>query len=270
MSTLLRPPKTQRALPLSALIAIIEKFKELSVRRVVLTGGEPLLVPGIGEVMRLLHEEGISIALSTNTSFFWKFQYEIERYVYSLNIPLDGSTSEIHARSRADEKTFFSCLEILGYYQNNPSRKPRLLRVGTVYSKATSGDFLAIAKLLAPFADAVSTWKIYELIDYEFQPDLRKPLLHDPRDFESEMTELLQQSLFASKTMVAAASARDRAYFMVNPFGDLVIPTETNGVTQEVVVGNILTDPLPELQKHWSKMVNQGNYQWNHEGHYGS
>jgi MoaA/NifB/PqqE/SkfB family radical SAM enzyme len=123
------------------LIELIRKFEVLKVRRVVLTGGEPLLVPGIGEIMRLLHETGMSIALSTNTSFFSKYQNEIEKYVHSLNIPLDGSTSEIHSRSRADTRTFFSCLEVLQYYHNNPMRRPPLIRVGTVYSKATEGGF---------------------------------------------------------------------------------------------------------------------------------
>lgn len=264
------PPKTERALPLEELFAIIAKFKALSVRRVVLTGGEPLLVPGIGEVMCRLRTEGMEVALSTNTSFFSKFQSEIERHVSSLNIPLDGSTSAIHQRSRADERTFFSCLEVLRYYRENPGRRPPLLRVGTVYSRATAGDFLAIANLLEPFASAITTWKIYELIDYEYQQDLRRPLLHARGDFESEMIALMQHSRFSGKIVVARASERDRAYFMVNPRGQLVLPTDVGGVTHEVVLGDTLTDSPQELLQRWGESVDSRNYSENHQRHYGS
>ena len=263
------PPKTQKSLPHQELEQLIERFKALKVRRVVLTGGEPLLVPSIGEVMRLLHEAGIAIALSTNTSFFSKYQNEIERYVYSLNIPLDGSTSEIHQRSRADARTFFSCLEVLQFYQNNPQRRPPLIRVGTVYSKATAGDFLAMANLLEPFSKIITTWKIYELIDYEFQPELRREIIHKPTDFEQEMILLLQQASFGGKIMIAPASLRDKAYFMINPSGELVLPTDENGVTREIVIGNLLSDPLEKLVEEWGKQIDPENYRENHEQHYG-
>ena len=262
------PPKTERALPPKLLLEIIEKFKDLKVKTVVLTGGEPLLVPSIGEVMRILHEANMAIALSTNTSFFSRFEGEIGKYVSSLNIPLDGSTSEIHARSRADRNTFFSCLEVLRHYKTRPSEKPRLLRVGTVYSEATSGDFLAIARLLQPFMDVINTWKIYELIDYEFQQELRQPILHETSTFEAEMAELLQKSDFGSKIMIAPASARDKAYFMVNPKGLAVIPTDLDGVTHEVVVGDILKDSLDELAAWWFEKVDTENYRENHGQHY--
>ncbi len=262
------PPKTERTLPLKQLFEIIWRFKDLGVKTVVLTGGEPLLVPSIGEVMRILHEANMSIALSTNTSYFARFEGEIGKYVTSLNIPLDGSTSEIHARSRADRKTFFSCLEVLRHYKTRPSEKPRLLRVGTVYSKATVGDFLAIADLLQPFMEVINTWKIYELIDYEFQQELRQPILHKTSAFETEMAELLQKSFFGSKIMIAPASTRDKAYFMVNPKGLVVIPTNLDGVTHEVVVGDILKDSMDELIARWLEKINAENYHENHDQHY--
>jgi MoaA/NifB/PqqE/SkfB family radical SAM enzyme len=263
------PPKTEKALPPRKLFEIIEKFKDLKIRTVVLTGGEPLLVQNIGEIMRVLYEANISIALSTNTSFFSKFQGEIGKYVTSLNIPLDGSTSEIHAKSRVDRKTFFSCLETLRYYKNKPNEKPRLLRVGTVYSKATSGDFLSIAKLLQPFMEVINTWKIYELIDYEFQQDLRQSIIHNASEFEAEMVMLLQKSDFGSKIMIAPASARDKAYFMVNPKGQVVIPTDLDGITHEIVIGDILKDSLDGLIEQWFEKINAENYHENHERHYG-
>jgi hypothetical protein len=39
--------------------------------------------------------------------------------------------------------------------------------------------------------EVINTWKIYELIDYEFQQDLRQRIIHEASVFETEMTELL-------------------------------------------------------------------------------
>jgi len=68
--------------------------------------------------------------------------------------------------------------------------------------------------------------------------------------------------------MIAPASARDKAYFMVNPKGLVVIPTDLNGVTHEIVVGDILKNSLDELVKLWFEKVNTKNYRENHEQHY--
>ena len=82
------------------------------------------------------------------------------------------------------------------------------------------------------------------------------------------MTELLQKSNFGSKIMITPASTRDKAYFMVNPKGLVVIPTDLNGVTHEIVVGDILKDSLDELAAWWFEKVDTENYRENHGQHY--
>lgn len=264
------PPKHQKHLPLRSLLKIINRFAELKVRRVVLTGGEPLLVKGIDIVLSKLAEHNISIALSTNTCFFGKYQRFIEEYVYALNIPIDGPTPEIHSLSRMDTSSFYSCLELLRYYRTNPARKPTLIRVGTVYSNATAGTFVQMANLLEPFASVISAWKIYELMEYEFQPELRARIRPKHGDFEREMVGLLTATSFSSKIIPSPASGRDRAYFMVNPLGQLVLPIETDGVTKETILGNFVDDHLHALIKKWERDIDLNKYNSNHEGHYGS
>lgn len=140
------PLKKERALPLEKLLVLISKFRQLNLSWVVITGGEPLIVPNVDTVMRTLKASGIKIALSTNSSFFRRFERMIEECVSSLNIPLDGSTPQVHAASRMDEKSFHTFFDVLKHYQAHPERKPEILRIGTVYSKATHGDFIAMAR----------------------------------------------------------------------------------------------------------------------------
>ena len=261
------PEKTEEALPDEDLLKIAEKFGKLGAEWVVLTGGEPLLVPNIESLMEELSAQGMKIALSTNTTLFRKHQDTVERYVSSLNIPLDGSTPEVHASSRLDKKSFYTFFDILEHYMENPDSKPPLLRVGSVYSTATQGDFEAMARVLEPYADVIDTWKVYQIIDYEFQPERRLPLLGGQSSFTGEMSHLLGSTSLAQKITVAPATRRDQAYFMVNPRGQVVMPTDMDGRTVEVLIADILREPLENVVGKWRNHVQLSNYTENHE-HY--
>ncbi len=261
------PAKNVLALPLDQLLRIVDTLGKLSVEWVVLTGGEPLMVPNIETVMKRITETGAKIGLSTNTTYFRTFQRTIEQYVASLNIPLDGSTPQIHAKSRGDEESYDTFFDILKHYRANHGTKPELLRVGTVFSRANQGDFIQLARKLESFADQIDTWKIYEIIDYDIQQELRSPLIPDPGSFQPEMDRLLESTPLASKIMLSPANSRDKAYFMVDPKARLVIPENENGVTREVPFGNLLSEPLGEIIERWAGRIRAQNYTGNH-AHY--
>ncbi len=261
------PDKSEGALPEEDLLEMADTFAELGAQWVVLTGGEPLLVKGIDNVMERLTSHGMKIALSTNSMFFRDHQDTIERHVSSLNIPLDGSTPEVHALSRLDEASYHTFFDVLNHYLLQPELKPELLRAGTVYSAATQGDFINIARLLEPYSSVLDTWKIYELMDYEFQPEIRAPLMPDEDTFDAEMSMLLTSTSLGPKLDIARNKRRDKAYFMVNPQGLVVIPTDISGRTYELPLKNIRTDPLEEVVKEWQQYVQPHNYAQNH-AHY--
>ena len=262
------PPKTEKALDLHPLTQVVGKFKDLGIEWAVLTGGEPLVVPFIIDVMHELNNEGIKIALSTNTFFFRLFQESIEKYVSSLNIPLDGSTSEIHALSRRDELTYNTFFDILRYYKAYPKKKPELLRVSTVFSKVNKDDLINIAKKLEEFDEVIDTWKICELIDYEFQQKERKNILPRKGEFQMKVRELVERTSLTPKIMISPVSHKNKAYFMVNSKGIVVTPTDVEGVTYEFPIGNILNDPLENIVEAWRSWVIFGDYIKNHEHYY--
>lgn len=74
--------------------------------------------------------------------------------------------------------------------------------------------------------------------------------------------------LWAAQEREAAANSRDKAYFMVNPRGDVVVPTDKGGVTYEIPVGNLLSMPLDQVVAHWRHYIAPDNYYLNHRLHY--
>lgn len=265
------PDKKLGALPIESLHQIVDRMHLMQVKRVVLTGGEPLITPGIDEVLAHLHACGIEIALSTNGTFVEGSWDTISCYVTSLNIPLDGHTPLLHARSRADTSTFYTNLAVLDRYRNTPLNRPPKLRVGTVYSEATKGHMQSIAAMLLPYADVITTWKVYELINHEMQQELRASILHNPADFVTELEKLKKVKIFqplVKKMMIASAHSRNRAYFMLNPKGLVVVPTKIAGITVEKVVGHFLKDSIEDIVAQWNKCVNHEKYADNHKKHY--
>jgi len=128
----------------------------------------------------------------------------------------------------------------------------------------------AIAEFLLEFSDTITTWKIYELIQHEMQPELRAPIVHQSIDFVREMDALFADKRLVritEKAMVAPAESRNKAYFMINPKGLVVVPTKIGGVTVERVIGHFLKDPIEDILENWSISVDFSNYQTNHNRH---
>jgi pyruvate formate lyase activating enzyme len=63
----LHPDKIED-LPLGSVIRTLRKYR-IWVDRVVVTGGEPTINPGLSELLRLLKKEGLKVKLDTNGSF---------------------------------------------------------------------------------------------------------------------------------------------------------------------------------------------------------
>jgi len=82
------------------------------------------------------------------------------------------------------------------------------------------------------------------------------------------MSNLLINTSLAPKIFLASAQARDKAYFMVNPKGQVVIPTDQNGMTFEVVIGDLLNMPAQLVAERWSQTINMEHYCLNHDTHY--
>jgi MoaA/NifB/PqqE/SkfB family radical SAM enzyme len=76
-------------LPFDLVTSLLEEIARLGGRKVVFTGGEPLLYPGVVELARRGHDLGLSVSLNTNGTFLPR-QLEILRWVTDLTTSLDG------------------------------------------------------------------------------------------------------------------------------------------------------------------------------------
>ena len=81
--------------------AIIRKIAETDARRIVFTGGDPLLRANIGMLIRLAHESCLEVAVSTtgdtlNPGFLKAYG----RWIDLISLPIDGSCEEVSSRTK--------------------------------------------------------------------------------------------------------------------------------------------------------------------------
>lgn len=83
------PPRQEKELTSSESIEVIDQIQRAGVKRVILTGGDPLFRFDIGSIVDQLHEKGISIFMEIH-GFNAERKIEILRLISRVTLPLDG------------------------------------------------------------------------------------------------------------------------------------------------------------------------------------
>ncbi len=99
---------------------IVPLLKKLDVKKVTLTGGEPLVYKNILEVVNAFTENDIEISICTNATLVEEsFIDNIDSNKVHFNVSLDGFSNESHGRFRGNEdkklfKKILDTIQILG------------------------------------------------------------------------------------------------------------------------------------------------------------
>jgi len=77
---------------------------------ILLRGGEPLLYPGIADVMRHISESNLFLSMDTNGTQLKRYAHEVAKYVDHINVSIDGPR-EVHDLIRGVPGTFDAARE---------------------------------------------------------------------------------------------------------------------------------------------------------------
>ena len=83
--------------------AIVRKIAQSGAQRIVFTGGDPILRPDIGMLIRLAKQEGLESALSsTGDELTQGFVRGYGRWINLISLPLDGASEEVSSRTKKE------------------------------------------------------------------------------------------------------------------------------------------------------------------------
>lgn len=254
-------PERTNTLNTGQALKVIDVLDHLSVKGVTITGGEPLLRNDLPIVLRALKKYEIMTYLSTNGDFFMDRHRKIVKYLDAMALPIEDHTHDIHDRIRV-MGNFGRVTRILEYFSNVKSHL--IIDIGTVVSSKNVGRLSSIEKLLTAYH--VRRWRVYQFLPYKdrkLQERWYKRNLHISGDqFERGVSDL-GKYLSRNRIHISNMLNRNRAYFMINPNGNVVVPSYTGETYKDVYIGHILQDDINDLVSRWNDIISFGNYSEN-------
>ncbi len=235
------PPSMKQEHGLSEWLSLIEKLKvEYGLESIALTGGEPLMVPGIDSFIKGAKAGlGLNVNLLTNAVFLGEHFFSIRPYLASISVPLDGSNEMINRRSRGKDH-FSVALDWISLISGQHPGLP--LKVGTVVSGANIQDVPNIGEVLLDQGFS-QTWKLYQATAFGAAQESRvwKTRRVTDQDFERLVVEMTRK--FAGQMNVTGLSTVEVGGYciIVRPNGNVVTNSLIDG-TEHLLFGNIFDD----------------------------
>jgi MoaA/NifB/PqqE/SkfB family radical SAM enzyme len=106
----------RKNLPLEAWKEFIDDVKSFR-PTILLRGGEPLLYPGVTELMRHISESNLFLVMDTNGTYLKKHAREVAKYVDHVNVSIDGPR-DVHDYIRGVPGTYDSAREGIAAVQD--------------------------------------------------------------------------------------------------------------------------------------------------------
>ena len=236
------------------IFSVVDMFQSVGVKQIGLTGGEPLLCPGINDILGYIHDKDMFIYLSTNCDFYNIHKDIIKEKVKILGVPLDGSTEVIHAKHRGGGNyvSVTNALDdILGHDIS--------LKIGTVITKYNYKDLANIEYLISKYDEALKYWKLYDMVIYNRMSESAEKMFINPDCYNSSIN-LLGRVIDINKIVYHSLEKRDRSYFLIRPNGDVFIPQLSAQKSHEILLGNIITMPINTILDRWNEYINTDGY----------
>ena len=205
---------------------IIKKIKDISAKRIVFTGGDPLKRKDVGKLIRCAKNTGLEVALSTTgdelTKTFFRWNAD---YIDLISLPIDGSTEAINSKTK-EAGHLVAVLKALEMLKDYPSID---VKICTPVTKHNIKDVPNILNLAEEFKRKTKSSVFYNI----FQTFPRSLGEVDWNEFvvSNRSFGALKRKLSGRRKIkinFLDHNTLDKLYLMIFPNGNLVIPEGEN------------------------------------------
>jgi len=212
------------ALDTVAAVAVIDRVRAFGVRRIVLTGGDPLLRR---DIVRLIHHaraQGLEVALSTTGDRLTDdFLAATAGCIDLISLPLDGSSEAVNARTKRPGH-FAAVMAALERLQGYPEID---VKVCTAVTQWNINDVVNIAALVDRWARTAPNRVFYNL--FQVFPRSWEPRTWDELFVSDEawavMVRQVEARHFRIPIHFLSTEVLDRLYVLIFPDGGLYVPS---------------------------------------------
>jgi MoaA/NifB/PqqE/SkfB family radical SAM enzyme len=201
---------------------IIDRIQSMGVRRIVFTGGDPLLQPDAPVLIRYAKTRGLETALSTTGDHVTPEILEaIAPYLDLISLPLDGATEEVNSRTK-HPRHFAAVMQALNWLRDFPSIDVKACTPVTCRNLA---DIPNIAELVEAYSRTTEARVFYNVFQ-AFPRAMFAVKWDNLLVTDEEFTALADQIGTGNNIHINYLSHRtlDKLYVMVFPDGSMVVP----------------------------------------------
>lgn len=250
-------------MPDASLVTIkkmIDKLVVNGLKRISITGGEPLLRDDIGEILKYVKEKNVTITLSTNGMCLdEKKLNELRPYIDNIRFSLRG-LKEVHDRTTGNYKSFDKVIESM-----------QLCRKLGLPMSVVTPVVVENYKQMEPVARLCEKNGVEKLYYFSLVPRGRAidifneesvPIDKISREYNRVM-EISRKENWNMDIKVANYTIEGECV-LIFPNGDVVgVPSFTSSGNQ-LILGNILEDDAAKLWQKYPFKENYINYYRNH------
>lgn len=208
---------------------VVEILRAERVKGVVLSGGEPTLLPYLAELAAALHapytsgEPGVQVVLSTNGLAPIPAMGKILPHLSWIALPLESADPGEHAamrtgNARHSERVIALLKEVR---RSHPAVRVKL---GTVVTKINTKGVDRVLDLITDDFLLPDIWKIYEMSETNYGADNRLALTLEPGEFDEAALRCAKAAANRGVELrVYRNATRSGNYFFVDPDGAAVV-----------------------------------------------
>ena len=201
---------------------ILARIRDLGIRRVVFTGGDPLQRPDAPDLIQYAKEIGLETALSTTGDFVTPDILEIvSPYLDLISLPLDGSNENVNARTKHPGH-FFSVMRSLYWLRNYHSID---VKVCTPVTRHNLDDVPRIASLVESYS-FITKARVFYNVFQAFPRAMFNVRWENLVVSDEEFSSIKDQVQTGTNIRINFLSHEtlDKLYVMVFPDGSMTIP----------------------------------------------
>lgn len=201
---------------------ILIRIKQLGIRRVVFTGGDPLQRQDAVELVRFAKELGLETALSTTGDLVTPQILEgLAPYLDLISLPLNGATEDANARTKHPGH-FSAIMQTLNWLRDYQGID---VKICTPVTRHNLSDVPVIAKMVEHYAS--TTWaRVFYNIFQAFPRSMFyvnwETLIVSEDEFSALKSQVGEQT--SIRINFLDHKTLDNLYVMVFPDGSLIIP----------------------------------------------
>jgi MoaA/NifB/PqqE/SkfB family radical SAM enzyme len=216
------PRRFRKPVDTAAAQRIIARIKELGVRRIVFTGGDPLQRPDAPDLIAYAKEVGLETALSTTGDLITPGLLEgVAPFLDLISLPLDGATEEVNALTKHPGH-YSAIMRSLDWLRAYPGID---VKVCTPVTRHNLSDVPAIVQLVEAYAATTPARVFYNV--FQAFPRAMFRVNWEKLVVTSEAFASLKHQIGAGNHIqinFLDHATLDRLYVMVFPDGSMTIP----------------------------------------------